>query len=333
MNLKYPVSKSHAAFLMNVDNMYAKWKKVYMWTFTFAKFQPDWRAMERWKEFQMKLVGTVKGPGKYPLLVGLRVVEVHPGRNFHGLSHGLHFHCLFNTRVCVHWVRRVARKFDFGIVDVREVTQEEARYIGKYLTKGQPELSKGARRWGTINWPAAVKVTNIEIDSPFHRNMKQVQEVLKMNQLGTDVVHSIYVNTRLWGDYKNWPIDRFYYSGKSADLLGPHCKVRHEYSDPTLKPLKLLRSNRRIREQSMKRTAAIWKERARRASLGHDGRTAEDWQRMKEKRQTAGGEKFFSPPGDPRGRPGTVLERDGTVSYYVDEWDKKEPKQVGIAPA
>jgi len=325
MNLKYPVSKAHAAFLFSVDTMYEKWpKSIYMWTFTFKKYQPDWRAMARWNELSRKL------QDEFPLLRGIRVVEVHPGRNFHGLSHGLHFHCLFNRRVCIHWMRRIASKHGFGQIKAARVTQSEAAYLGKYLTKGQPELAKGARRWGSIGgFSQMTKVRDIEIDSEFHRNMVKVQNAIKVCQLGPDVVHSIYVNTRLHGEYENWPLERYYYSNASEDMLCPDKKVI----------TKLPRSNKRTREQSMLRQATIWKEKARRMALGHEGRAMEDWQRRNEKKQAAGGEKFFSAPGDTRGIPGgkpgsgPVQERDGSLSYYVDNWDKKDPKPLGMSPA
>jgi len=176
MKLTYPVSKSHMAFLFNVQTMFEKWGKVYMWTFTFEKFQPDWRAMMRWDDLKKKLVGTgaSSGTGLCPLLVGLRVVEVHPGNNFHRLSHGLHFHCLFNERVNIHKLMRIARPLGFGQVRVRRVTEAEAQYVGKYITKKDDNLSKGTRRWGTINWPAADKVRDIKIESQFHTSKPSV---------------------------------------------------------------------------------------------------------------------------------------------------------------
>jgi len=337
MNLDYPVSKSHMAFLFAVADMYEKWpRSVYMWTFTFEKFQPDWRAMMRWDEFKTKLCGRGFGArhnSRYPLLQGLRVVEVHPGNNFHGLSHGLHFHCLFNQRVCVHWVRRVACKFGFGRIQARKVTQEEARYIGKYLTKGQPELTKGARRWGTINWPEACKVRDIKVESTFHTNIRKVQEATKSCQLSCDIIHTIFVNTRIHGEYKDWPIDKYYYSGRSEEFFNP--ERMQQFADPSLKPLKLLRSNRQVREESMTRQAIAWKERARRMALGHEGRHAEDRTRAynaKQHKSAPQAEKIFRVP---RGAPGVfpVLESDGARTYYVYQWDKKGEIIGGTLPA
>jgi len=333
MKLLYPVSKTHMAFLFNVEEMFEKWPtSIYMWTFTFEKFQPDWRAMMRWKEFQMSLTGDGKGSGEYPMLVGLRVVEVHPGRNFHGLSHGLHFHCLFNMRVNIHRVRRLLRRCDFGFVKAQKVTKEQAQYVGKYLTKGQPELCKGTRRWGTINWPKACKVRQIKVESTFHTNMRKVQDAIRTEKLSPDVVHSIYVNTRIHGEYEEWPIDRYYYSKRAKEVLGPddQCTRVQGFADPTLAPL-LLRSNkgggyslqpsnRATREQSMARQAAIWKEKARRRAIGYEACVAEDSQKRRQARlesETKGSEKFFGPPRvSPGKRPG-----DGGT-YYVYRYDR-----------
>jgi len=321
------------AFLFAVEEMYEHWpKSVYMWTFTFEKFQPDWRAMMRWAELKEKLFGTEYGGRlkcEFPGVRGLRVVEVHPGNNFHGLSHGLHFHCLLNKRVCVHAVRRIGRKFGFGRIQARRVTQEEAAYLGKYLTKKQPELSKGARRWGTINWPEACKVRDIKIESTFHRNIEKVQQAVKQSQLTADIIHSIFVNTRIHGEYKEWPTERYYYSGRSREVLGQEDQSTRvqEFADPTLVGKMLPRSNihKRTREQSMQRQAEIWKEKARRRAMGFEACVAEDSSKARQARvelEAKPSEKFFH--GPPRVTPGVspVKEQDGTLSYYVYKRDK-----------
>jgi len=325
------------AFTFNVEEMFEHWPtSIYMWTFTFSEFQPDWIAMRRWAEFKKVLCGDTSNPGgEYPLLVGLRVVEVHPGTNFHKLSHGLHFHCLFNMRVNIHRIKRLLRRYDFGFVKAQKVNKEQAMYVGKYLTKGQPELSKGTRRWGTINWPNACKVRHIKVESQFHTNMRKVQNAIKTEQLSPDVVHSIYINTRIHGEYEEWPIDRYYYSNRAAETLGPDslCTRVQEFADPTLKPVllrgnkwtgKYPRTNRQTREQSMLRQAAIWKEKARRRGIGHEACVIEDSQKRQQARlepEAKGPENFFGPPRVSPGK-SPVREQDGTLSYYVYKRDK-----------
>lgn len=340
MKLLYPVSKTHMAFLFAVDEMYEKWpNSIYMWTFTFVKYEPDWRAMMRWDELKKHLFGSYFGdPHKveFPLVQGLRVVEVHPGSNFHGLSHGLHFHCLLNRRVSAHIVRRIARKYGFGRIQAKRVSQEEANYLAKYLTKGQPELTKGARRWGTINWPEACKVRDIKIESTFHSNMREVQKALKQQKLSADIVHSIFVNSRMHGDFKDWPIDKYYYSNRSEEWLNEDRLngCRSEWATHK-KNKKLLRSNKQTREKSMQKQAQIWKEKAHRISIGFEACVMEDLQKRQQERAERSEAKKFGIYASPRGMPGDSLvkEQDGTLSYYVDEWDKKPQRSLGTAHA
>lgn len=264
--------------------------------------------MDRWKDLMQKLVGKNSGEGEYPLLKGLRVVEVHPGNNFHGLSHGLHFHCLFNQRICVHRVRRIAKKFGFGRIHARKVSQAEAAYLGKYLTKKQPELSKGARRWGTINWTNACKVRDVQIESTFHRNIKRVQSAVKQDQLSPDVIHSIFVNTRLHGEFNEWPTEKYYYSNRSQEWLNEDRLNGHRSEWATHPPKMLLRSNKQTREQSMVKQALIWKEKARRRSIGFEACVIEDqqkraWQARVESETKPSGKIFYIKS---RGFPGSV---------------------------
>jgi len=214
MELLYPLSKSHMAFTFAVERMFEYWpKSVYMWTFTFKKAISDERAMQYWAGFMKHL------HEHHCDCKGIRVVEVHPGNNFWSLSHGLHFHALFNKRVSVHWIRRYAARWDFGKVHVRRVTQSEALYIGKYLTKDQPTLKKGMRRWGSVNWPECNRKNDCGLDSQFHRNIEIVQRAAKLNQMTADVVHTIFVNTKYHGEYKNWPVETFYYGQFAKKFL------------------------------------------------------------------------------------------------------------------
>lgn len=340
MKLPFPVSKAHAAFLFTVDKMYNNWpNSVYMWTFTMSKVYPDFRVMMYWQQLMDKL------KREFPLLRGIRVVEVHPGTkhsgNIYGLSHGLHFHALFNQRVSIHWINRISRKFGFGHVFVRKVTQQEACYLGKYLTKDQPDLQKGCRRWGTIGWTGSTKVRDVQIDSSFHRNMREVQNKLKCGKLSPDIVHSIYVNTRLHGDVTDWPIQKYEYSNRSAEFFDSDDWRKHlgavsgtGNAERQIKKL-LPRGNKATREQSMQRIATMWKEKARRRALGHEGRYAEDMDKQRQRRVEAEpkpSEKIFL---GPRGTPGDspVKKQDilvGTLDYYLD---KIPLKWAGTAPA
>jgi len=324
MNLNFPVSKSHMAFIFSVNKMFQNWpKSVYLWTFTFTCVMPDHRYMMRWAEFTDWL------GNKEQYLRGLRVVEVHPGkvhsRNIWGLSHGLHFHALFNTRVSIHEIKRVSKRFDIGIVDVKTCKDVgHGLYIGKYLTKDDM-LPKGMRRWGTIGSRTGgwhhTHVRDVEIESQFHRTFRQVQAAVGQQQLSCDVVHSVYVNSRLYGDLSNWPRDRFYYSGRSREILHPDamCTRVQEFANPTLKPLKL--SPRGDKKETMEQTAKRWKQWAHYRAIGPQAYAAEKArQARQEVASNASGKKFLE--NSPRGIPGDSLgqERDTPWSGTSRIW-------------
>jgi len=300
-----------------------------MWTFTMKKVYTDYQVMMYWNSL-MKIVTRHN-----PLLRGLRVVEVHPGTahagNIYGLSHGLHFHCLFNQRVSIHWIRRIASKWGFGHIDIRQKTKEQAYYLGKYLTKAQPQLLKGTRRWGTIGWTGNTKTRDIKVESEFHRNIETIQRKLHVNQLSTDVIHSIYMNSRIWGDIKSWPINKYEYSNRSSMFF--ETEDWRKNMGPVegtgrIKEMSPRGDNRRTREQSMEKIAKHWKEMARRRSIGHEGRIAEDWEKKQRERrvesETKPSEKIFyiHPPGHPRGLTGEKISKNSACDYsfHVEQY-------------
>lgn len=266
MDLLYPVSKSHMAFIFAVNRLMANQKHLYLWTFTFADVPQNEIAMNRWHELQTKI------RWNYRLNKGLRVIEVHPGkphvRNPFGLSHGLHFHALFNRRICVHWMRRIARQCHFGwkgrALDVRPVDIQGALYLGKYLTKDQPDLPKGMRRWGAVNWPECNRKNDIEIESAVHRNIRELQYQTKIPQFTPDIIHTVFVNTRRYGDMKDWPIDKYHYGQKARVFFGDddwrtHLGCNREASEQG----KLPRGNDlRTPEQKQQNQALRWKHQA-----------------------------------------------------------------------
>lgn len=256
------------------------------------------------------------------LIKGVRVVEVHPGTNLHKLSHGLHFHMLVNQRIPIHWLKRKAGKLDFGIIDVDGPVQiEQALYLGKYLTKDQPMLAKGSRRWGSINWPECNQVRDCKIESEFHRNIAEVQYHAKLNQLTPDTIHSIFVNTRLHGKFKDWPVERFYYGQNAKQFFD---EFGNEYVPPGKTPSQLgmfPHRNKLTREQSMQNVAAYWKKKV-------------EW--IAKRRGIAPQEKkFFGTPGNPRVDTGEtpVKKRDYVLDTSGYNWDKLRAKSLGTGPA
>jgi len=215
--------------------------------------------MMRWNQFRMRVVKSNR------LLFGLRVVEVHPGTNLHGISHGLHFHALFSQRLCIHWVRRLSEelRLGFGKIDIQKVDIDGALYLGKYLTKDQPELAKGMRRWGSFNWPECNRKNDIEIDSNFTRNMRKIQDVMKVSQVTPDIVQTVFTNTRLFGDWP-WPVEKYYYSERSRKFFNNedwrgHLGEKQGDAGNGMFP----RRNKLTREQSMQNVAVHWTKVAR----------------------------------------------------------------------
>lgn len=127
--------------------------RVYFWTFTFVQTQPIWRAAAAWSALQRQLFDWF---GRFP---GLRVAEMHQ-------EHGLHFHVLVNERLPIAVVRRLAERYGFGRIEVQVVRNKQAaaRYLVKYLAKGDPLPCPGMRRWsrfGGLGEP----VSNFECQS------------------------------------------------------------------------------------------------------------------------------------------------------------------------
>jgi len=203
------MSRTHAAFLFSCEKMH-RWFEgsIYFWTFTWKKVQPSWRYLPQWNQFMRELQNRYGG-----MIKGLRVIEMHPGE----FSHGFHFHALLNMRVSIHWVRRVSKKYGIGRIEVKKVNQKEQMYyLAKYLTKDEIALPKGMRRWGTIGGWSHTRNSDIQIQSTFHDNFREVQNIINKKQLDTNLVHTIYQNTQLYGSIQNWPIKEIVYHGKSA---------------------------------------------------------------------------------------------------------------------
>jgi len=185
------MNKTHAAFAMNVDRMFATFPKVYFWTFTFKECWPDWYYPNAWHSFVRELADAHGG-----ILCGLRVLEVHEG------GHGLHYHALLNLRVSVHVVRKIGVKLGIGRVHVAQCkTAKDGMYLAKYLSKKNP-LYPGMRRWARVGGFAGVTVNGLEGDSPFQRN---IRKLTNGRQVTTDFVAAVYHRSRVFGEMEDWP--------------------------------------------------------------------------------------------------------------------------------
>lgn len=201
MMLEHPLKKTKIAFLMSVEKLFENSPAVYFWTFTFKEVLHDFQAMYLWNQFMRSMKNA------FPMMHGLRVVEVHPGTEMRP-SHGLHFHCLLAPRMNVQVVQKVGKRWGFGRMHVQLADKDSAYYLAKYLTK-KGELEPGARRWGTVGGFHGVKVRNIEIDCILTRNIRRAQELMRVEQFGYAMSIYIYQQTMRYGAIADWPTLKF----------------------------------------------------------------------------------------------------------------------------
>jgi len=192
------MKKPHCAFQFTVNRFFEAFGKAYLWTLTWSSCMPDFRYAILFNQFMKELQNRHGG-----LINGIRVVEVHPG------GHGLHYHLIVNLRIGVRLLRAIGKKYGIGRVHVTPCNQGGAYYIGKYLSKPS-ELTKGARRWGTIGGFRPSRVRDIEIDSLFHRNMEKVFGGRKVTVQETTWVWS---QTAKYGPVGKWPDPTHRYTG------------------------------------------------------------------------------------------------------------------------
>ncbi len=176
MEFTYPVTKSKAAFLFSVEKLFKECPagSVYFWTFTFTKVHPDWWYPHRLGRIQKEELVKV-----YPRMKGLRL-----DRSQSGADYGLHYHALLSPRMNVNIVREKAKRCDFGQwMKAIPADKKSAYYLGKYLTKDN-DLTEGMRKWGTVGGFQAIKTANIQMDTPTTRNIKWIQNEMKIKQFG-----------------------------------------------------------------------------------------------------------------------------------------------------
>ncbi len=231
MKLPYPLSKRAMAFRWTVDSLFERNESIYLWTFTWKVPHSDDYYRESWDKFRHYL------HYNFPLLCGLRVFEMHPGSwRLFGESHGLHVHALFNEWVDIRQLKKLSDKCGFGRINVKKCDRNGAYYLAKYLTKkADRPLPKGMRAFGTIGFPRGCKmltrVRDVKIESQFTKNVTTWQRKLRCSRMTPDLIHTIYINSTLYGAVENWPIGRIKYHGKKAekifsDLMLPPAKCK-----------------------------------------------------------------------------------------------------------
>lgn len=163
------LTKSRAAFLMTCEKLFdcakRKRQQTYFWSFTFKRTYHDWDYPLLWHGFIRELRNLHWG------MCGVRVIEPH-------VEHGLHYHAIIDTRVSVHVVRAIGRKYGIGRVLVERCDMGAAIYLSKYLTKhGPPMFSRTGRRlakWHTIGAFEGVRKNAVWIDSPYMRARRRI---------------------------------------------------------------------------------------------------------------------------------------------------------------
>jgi len=142
---------------------------LYMWTLTFAETIDVEEGIRRWRVF---LSGSGKRAGLvkcFPYMSGIRVFEMHPGRqkgpDGERLSHGLHVHMIVNDFLAVDIVRKLATEAGFGRVHAVKIAQDHAGYVAKYLCKSRDECFRGRRLWAPIGFCESHKVRDIVCDT------------------------------------------------------------------------------------------------------------------------------------------------------------------------
>jgi len=185
-------TKSTAAFHLNCRNLVSE-DGGYFWTFTFREVvKSDDGAMYAWDLFRQAWLKWFE-----QCFWGVRVVEVHPG------GHGLHFHVIISRRVSVDITRRIASRYGFGRIHVLRCNQGAVAYLAKYLTK-EDALPRGVRRWACFGERTErVRVSDVEVESDFHRNLRSIQRALKVTQLHYGFVNWIYCQTQRNADFRD----------------------------------------------------------------------------------------------------------------------------------
>jgi len=196
------LSRTSAAFQFTAERLAAQSDNLYFWTFTFKSVPIDDNyAMEDYATLMRRL------QKHFEWCQGVRVSELHR-------SHGIHFHCILNSRIPIDRVKRICygnghltgtnRYLDFGRMSVAKCDSNTIGYLGKYLTKQYRRDNEfwGRRRWGCIGGFEPTRCREIEYDTSFHRNYQKLFNGKKIDYV-TMLLVSQY--SQLWGELHEWP--------------------------------------------------------------------------------------------------------------------------------
>lgn len=193
--------KSRLAFAFSVERLFAKYRSIYFWGFTFKWVQADdEESMRKWNLLHLRL------RRRWPNMKGLRVCELHKER-------GIHFHCLINQWLPIKEVMAISRgngrltgencDLGFGRMSVKVCNINTAQYLVKYMTKeGRIRHGRRRRLWGSIGGFKSVRKNDIVADNPFTRNKALLWPHVRLEYKTFQMLN---VLTRLFGSYSQWP--------------------------------------------------------------------------------------------------------------------------------
>lgn len=191
------MSREQIALLWSVEDLHSVTGKLYLWRFSWDRAYNEWIYPRLWKDFTDDLRHVV------PLgTMGIRVAERFPGNNVYGVSHGLHFHCLFSHRFDMRNVWRVCRKHGMGCNGVKvKDTKAVAMYIAKYLTdtgKHQVRMRRVGAMWGFGMTPKNA----LTMDCDCKDSVTYLTRLWGRGQYGPEQISSIYSSPNGLGDYR-----------------------------------------------------------------------------------------------------------------------------------
>jgi len=168
--------RSALACFWSIDRLIRLHPPCYLWTATCAEAVPDTWFGNMHRLF-IRNLSNASQKGLIPKdWGGVRVFEPHPQ------GHGLHSHMICRGRMEWKAVQACATRAGLGHVDIscdrfgraRKVTQRDAFYLCKYLTKDADALI-GCRRWACIGNYSGITKNSIEFDSDRIRKIKAWQ--------------------------------------------------------------------------------------------------------------------------------------------------------------
>lgn len=180
--------------MLSCHRLFGMKLRVYFWTFTFVNVLHEWEYGPRWDGFMRSVNRALGNRSGCGWVRGIRVIEPHE-------RHGLHYHMLTTRRISIHLMRRVGRKYGIGRIGVERCNKGAAEYLTKYLGKSKSFATR-IRSWGAVGGFRVCRVKDVQMDSAFHRNMR---ELFKGERTSLYAASIIRAHSITYGDLRDWP--------------------------------------------------------------------------------------------------------------------------------